>query len=114
MSKDFNWKPYYIGAAIVALFSCLFSWKIGFGIALGSLFFFINDKLNQKRFPSLDSNSKAIGSIIGIGFIQFIMIAIVAIISYYVGKLPAFFGAFAGMTIPHFYFMFKELRNIKK
>ena len=114
MSKDFNWRPYCIGASIVALFSCLFSWEVAFGIVLGSFYFFINDKLNQKRFPKLDSSGKAIGSIIGIGFIQFVMIVIVALLSYYVGKLPAFFGAFAGMTIPHFYFMFKELKNIKK
>ena len=114
MSKDFNWKSYYVVVAVIAIFSCLFSWKIAFGIVLGSLYFFVNDKLNQKRFPKLDSNSKAIGSIIGIGFIQFIMIVIVALLSYYVGRLQAFFGTFAGMTIPHFYFIIKELKNIRK
>lgn len=109
MSKDFNWKPYYITVAAIVVITCIFSWKIAFGIGLGSFAFYLNDLLNQKRFPPLDSKKKAIFSTLLIVSIQILMIIVVALISYYVGKLYAFFGAFAGLTIPYFYFIIKML-----
>ena len=111
MSKDFNWKPYCIGAIIVALISCIFSWKIAFGIILGTITFFLNDKLNQKRFPPLDSKKKAIFSTLLIVTFQLVMIIVIALLSYYIGKLYAFFGTFAGLTIPYFYFIIRMLIN---
>ncbi|MDO5440860.1 MAG: hypothetical protein Q4F12_04915 [Erysipelotrichaceae bacterium] len=114
MNKTFNWRPYYIGACIVALIICIFSYKIAFGIVLGSAYFYLSNVLNQKKFPSLDSKSKAIGSLMVILFVQFVMIVACALLSYYFGGLESFFGTFAGMVIPHFYFIIKELFNIKK
>ena len=114
MSKDFNWKPYYIGVLVVSIIACIFSWKVALGIIMGSIYFYLNDKLNQKRFPKLDGKGKVIGSVMLIIFVQFLMICFVAIASYKIGKLETFFGAFAGMTIPHFYFIIKEIKNIKK
>mgnify|MGYP003328398672 CR=1 FL=1 len=114
MSKDFNWKPYYVGAAIIAALSCLFSWKIGLGIVLGSIYFYFNNLLNAKKFPKLDGKGKVIGSLFLIITIQFIAIVVIALISYYIGGLYSFFGAFAGMTIPHFYFIIVEIIKSKK
>lgn len=114
MSKDFNWKPYIIVIIVISCLSCLINWRIGFGICLGSLYFFLNDKLNQKKFPNLDGKGKAISKVFLIIFLQFIMIVAVALFSYYVGKLYSFFGTFAGMTVPHFYFIIKELVKSKK
>lgn len=114
MANDFNWKPYYIAAFAVAAASCIISWKIGFGIVLGSVYFYFNNLLNQKKFPRLDSKSVAIGSLFLIIAIQFVAIVAIALLSYFVGGLYSFFGAFAGMTIPHFYFIIKEITKINK
>lgn len=114
MSKDFNWKPYYIGAAIVAALSCIVSYKIGLGIVLGSIYFYFNDLLNQRKFPSLNSKFKVTGTLFLIMIVQFVAIVAVALISYKIGGLYSFFGAFAGMTIPHFYFIITEILKIKK
>ena len=114
MSKDFNFKPYLIGVLVVSALTCIFSYKIAIGIVLGTIYFFISDKLNQKKFPNLNSKSIAVSSVLLIGFIQFILIVAVALLSYYIGGLYSFFGAFAGITIPHIYFIIVELKKIKK
>lgn len=114
MSSSFNWKPYCIGVLIVALLSCIINWRIGLGIILGSIYFYLNDKLNQKKFPHLDSKLKVTGSLFLIILLQFMMICGIALLSYRIGGLYSFFGAFAGMTIPHFYFIIVELTKIKK
>lgn len=114
MGKDFNWKPYYIVVAIVSIASCIVSWKIGFGIILGSVYFYFNNLLNEKKFPKLDNKSRVIGSLFLVIIVQFIMIVAIALLSYYVGGLYSFFGAFAGMSIPHIYFIIKEITKIKK
>lgn len=114
MSKDFNWKPYYIVVGIIAILSCLINWKIGLGIVVGSIYFYFNDLLNQKKFPEFDSKGKAAGKVFVIILLQFLMISLVAIFCYYVGGLYSFFGAFGAMIAPHFYFIIKELLKIKK
>lgn len=114
MSKGFNWKPYLIGLATVTLISCIFSLKVALGIVLGTMYFFLNDKLNQKKFPHFDGKTKVIGIVFLIIILQFIMIVAVAMFSYYVGGLYSFFGAFAGMCIPHIYFIIVELKKTRK
>lgn len=114
MCKDFNWKPYYIATSVVALISVVVSWKIGLGIVLGSIYFYFNDLLNQKKFPSLDNKMKVRGSLFLIITVQFISIVAIALFSYKVGGLYSFFGAFAGMIFPHFYFIIKEITSIRK
>lgn len=114
MGRDFNWKPYLIATAIVALLSCVFSYKIAIGIVIGTLYFFLNNKLNEKKFPHFDGKTKVVGIVFLIIILQFIMIVALAMLSYYIGGLYSFFGAFAGMCIPHIYFIIVELKKIKK
>lgn len=114
MSKDFNFKPYLIGVLIVSALSCIFSYKIAIGILIGTAYFFISDKLNQNKFPKLNSKSLAVGKVFLIIFIQFLLITVFAVASYYIGGLYCFFGTFAGITIPHIYFIIVELKKIKK
>ena len=114
MLKDFNWKPYYVVVFLISLLSCIVSWKIGFGIILGSIYFYLNNIFNAKKFPHLDGKGKVVGSLFLIVFLQFIAIAGVALLSYYVGGLYSFFGAFAGMSIPHIYFIIRELTKDRK
>lgn len=114
MSKESNFKPYLIGVLIVSVLACIFSYKISIGILIGTAYFFISDKLNQYKFPKINSKGIAVGKVFLIIFIQFLLITIVAVSSYYIGGLYTFFGTFAGITIPHIYFIIIELKKMKK
>lgn len=114
MSAELNFKPYLICVFIVSVLSCIISYKVGFSIILGTLYFFISDKLNHYKFSKINDKRIAIGKIFLILFIQLILIILVAYFSYRIGGLVTFFAAFAGIIIPHIYFIIVELRKIKK
>lgn len=105
MDSSFDWKKYLIFAAIVVVATECFKWKIGFGFLIGTISYFLNDKLLSKRFPKLDSSGKAIGSVIGYMFVQGLVIIATAVICWYVGKFESFFAAFAALTLPTMYFI---------
>lgn len=114
MSKELNYKPYLIVVSIICGLICIFSYKIALGLALGTAYFFISDKLNQYKFPNLNSKGLAISKVFLIIFVQFILIVAVAFVSYYIGGLYSFLVSFAGITIPHIYFIIVELKKSKK
>ena len=114
MTKDFNYKPYLICVLALSLIICIFSYKSAICLLLGTAYFFISDKLNQWKFPSLNSKGLAVGKVFLVIFIQFILIVGVALSSFYIGGIPSLLVSFAGITIPHIYFIIAELRKIKK
>lgn len=114
MSKEIDFKPYLISILIITGITCLFSYKLAIGLVLGTIYFFISDYLNRKKFPKLNNKGVAIANIFLIIFIQFILILGVAIASYYIGGLYSFLVSFAGITFPHIYFIIIELIKAKK
>ena len=114
MDKNFVWKPYLFFVGILALITLVINYKITIGLVLGTLYYFLNDKLIVKKVPSLDSKLKVTGSFLVIGIVQFILITAVALLSYWIGGLYSFFGSFAGITMPHFYYLIKQIFSIKK
>ena len=111
MSKDFNWKPYYIGVAIIVAISAIVNIKVGIGYATGSIFYYLNDRLNLKKFPSLDATGKAVGSMLLIMAVQGILVIIAGLTSWFIGKLPCFLACFAGLIIPSVYFFFMSYKK---
>lgn len=114
MSKELNFKPYLIVVAIICGIICIFSYKVAFGLVLGTVYFFISDALNQNKFPNLNSKGEAVAKVLLISFVQFILILGVALLSYFTGGLYSLLVSFAGITIPHIYFIIVELKKIKK
>lgn len=105
MDKGFDWKKYQIFALIVCGVAFILKWKVGFGFLVGTISYFLNDKLLSKRFPTLDSNGKAIGSVIGYMFLQGVVIFATAVVCWFVGRFESFFAAFAALTLPTMYFI---------
>ena len=114
MTKDFNYKTYLFCVVIISAIFCFFSYKNAICLLLGTAYFFISDALNQWKFPRMNSKSIAIGKVFLVIFIQLILITGVAIASYFIGGIPSFLVSFAGIIIPHIYFIIVELRKIKK
>lgn len=114
MSTELNFKPYLICVSIVSILSCFFSYKVGLSIILGTSYFFISDRLNHYKFSRINDKTIAIGKIFLILIIQLILIVAVAYFSYRIGGLVTFFATFAGIIIPHIYFIIVEVRKIKK
>lgn len=112
MSKDFNWKPYCVFVLVVSALISIYNWRIGLCIVLATLVFFINDKLNIHKFPSLQSKKGALLSLFLVVGIQGVLIVAIGLGSYYIGGLVSFFAAFAGLITPHLYFIVRNL--IKK
>lgn len=114
MSREIDFKPYLLLILVICVITCIFSYKIAAGLILGTVYFFISDKLNQRKFPKLDSKGIAVANVFLIIFIQFILILGVALVSYYIGGLYSFLVSFAGITFPHAYFIIVELMKGKK
>ena len=114
MTRDFNYKPYLFCIFATSAIICIFSYKNAICLLLGTTYFFISDILNQWKFPNINNKSIAIGKVFLVIFIQLILIVGVAIASYFIGGIPSFLVSFAGIIIPHIYFIIVELRKIKK
>lgn len=112
MDKTFNWKPYIIFILIFSAIIAVINYRITIGLLIGTIAYFLNDLLLSKKFPRLDSNSKAVGSIILYMFLQGTIIVFAAVLTWFLGKLPCFLGNFAGLTLPTFYYLI--LRIFKK
>lgn len=108
MLKIVTWKPYLIFAIIASLIAVIIKLEIGVGFVIGTVFNFINLFLIDKKFPSLDSKKKTISIALIIMLFQGLVTVVMAISTYFIGGLPCFFAGFAGMIIPHFYFVFKS------
>ena len=109
MSKDFNWKPYLIFVGIITLVCLFVDYRISLGLIIGTICYFVNDKLNEKKFPNLNGTSKAMGSMMFFMLLQGFLIAITALICWFIGKLAAFLAAFVALTIPTFYFIIRSV-----
>lgn len=109
MSKDFNWKPYLIFIGIIILFCLFVDYRISLGLLIGTIVYFIKDKLNEKKFPNLNGTSKAMGSMIFFMLLQGFLIASTAMICWFIGKLAAFLAAFVALTVPTFYFIIRSV-----
>ena len=112
MDKNFSWKNYWIFSIIVVVVTTIINWKIGVGFAIGTIAYFLKDKLLSKRFPHLDSNLQAFSSLAFYMFMQGVIIAATAIACWFIGKFPCFIAGFAGLILPINYFIVKGM--IKK
>ena len=109
MSKDFNWKPYLIFIGIVAIICLFINWRISAGLAAGTFTYFVNDKLNEKKFPSLSGNGRALGSMTLFMLLQGAFIALCAVGCWFLGRLYSFLAAFVALTVPTFYFIIRSV-----
>ena len=109
MSKDFNWKPYLIFLGIVTGICLFINWRISAGLIIGTVTYFINDKLNEKKFPSLSGNGKALGSMTLFMLIQGALIVRCAVGCWFLGRLYSFLAAFVALTVPTFYFIIRSV-----
>ena len=109
MTKDFNWKPYLIAVGIVTVACLFFNWRISAGLVLGTVTYFLNDKLNEKKFPSLSGNGKALGSMTLFMLIQGALIVLCAVGCWFIGRLYSFLAAFVALTVPTFYFIIRSV-----
>ena len=114
MLENFNYKPYLICVLVASVITCVFSYKYAIGLILGTVYFFISNRLNQSKFPRVNSKGLAVGKVVLIIFIQFVLIVCVAGVSYYIGGIPTFLVSFAGIIFPHIYFIIAELRKGSK
>ena len=114
MLEKINYKPYLICVFVISIITCIFSYKCAIGFILGTLYFFISNKLNQSKFPRINSKGLAVGKVVLILFIQFILIVGVAGASYYIGGLSSFLVSFTGIIVPHIYFIIIELKKGRK
>lgn len=105
MDINFNWKNYLIFAGLFSVTISIFKWKIGVGFIIGTIAYFLNDKLLSKRFPSLNSSSKAIGSVIIYILLQGLIIFATAVVCWFIGRFESFFAAFGALTLPTMYFI---------
>ncbi|MDO4500793.1 MAG: ATP synthase subunit I [Erysipelotrichaceae bacterium] len=104
MLEQINWKKYQIFAVVFSLISLFFNWTIGLGFAVGTLIYFINLFISSKKFPRLDGKPEVILRALSVMLVQGILTILMAIGTYYVGKLPCFFAGFAAMIVPNIYF----------
>lgn len=109
MKLAINWKPYLIVSLILSIVTVFFNWRIGLGFLIGTCFNFFNLFLIEKKFPKLDSKKKTLSIAIAIMLFQGLLIAIMAVATYFIGGLACFLASFAGMIIPHFYFIITSL-----
>ena len=109
MSKDFNWKPYLIFVGIITLVCLFVDYRISLGLIIGTICYFVNDKLNEKKCPNLNGTSKAMGLMMLFMLLQGFLITITALICWFIGKLAAFLAAFVALTIPTFYFIIRSV-----
>ena len=105
MDKDFVWKPYIIGSLALIVILAIFNYKFALGALIGTIIYFINDRLNLKKFPKLDANSKAIFSMLSIMFTQGILTIGAGIGSYFIGGIGSVISCFAAQIIPSLYFI---------
>ena len=111
MDANFNWKPYLITIIIVSVLVMIFNFNIGIGIVIGTVFYFINDRINLKKFPRLDTNMKAVGSMLGLMFVQGIFMIIGGLISYFIGGLASLLSCFLAQIVPSIFFIIKGARK---
>lgn len=109
MTKYFNWKPYLIFLGIVTVICLFINWRISAGLVIGTVTYFINDKLNEKKFPSLSGNGKALGSMTLFMLMQGAIIALCAVGCWFLGRLYSFLAAFVALTVPTFYFIIRSV-----
>lgn len=111
MKTVVNWKPYLIIAGVISLIATILNWKIGVGYLIGTIFSFFNLFLINKKFPKLDGKKKTVSIALLVMLFQGLLTAIMAVITYLIGGLSCFLSSFAGMIMPHFYFIFVSLKK---
>lgn len=105
MDKNFNWRPYIIGISVIIIGVSFFNIKFGICSLMGTVIYFINDQINLRKFPKLDSNSKAILSMLGLLFVQGILTIAGGFASYFIGGIYAVIVCFICEILPTLYFL---------
>ncbi|GEM_PF-5658974 len=104
MLKSADWKKYLIIVSVIAVISVFFNYLITVGIVLGTLCYFVNLKLAEKKFPRLDQKSVAVGGALAVIFAEGLITCIMAAGTWFIGRMPCFIGGFAAMIVPNIYF----------
>ena len=104
MLKQISWKYYLIFVVIVSIISLFFDYNITIGIILGTLVYFLNLKLAEKKFPNLNDKTKAISGALLVISLQGILTVVMALATWFIGKLPCFLTGFVSMIVPNIYF----------
>lgn len=111
MRMAINWKPYLIFSVVISIIMAILNWKIGVGYLIGTIMNFFNLFLINKKFPKLDGKKKTVSIALIVMLFQGLLTAIMAIVTYLIGGLPCFLSSFAGMIVPHFYFVLMSLKK---
>lgn len=104
MLKQIKWKNYLIAALVFTVVSVFFKWPIALGYSLGTVIYFVNLYLAEKKFPKLEGKMETVSKALLVMLLQGGLTALMAILTYMIGKLPCFFAGFGAMIVPNIYF----------